>query len=405
MPQPGEGCIFIAIESEATMSEVTRRQFVELGGLAGGGLAAGAAPAGPASNDAGARSPGVDLAGDGVPLAPGEYVALLARLTQQPGFEADEYSRGGAVALLEAQFAALLGKETAVFMPSGTLANHLAVRALAGPKRRVVVQEASHLYNDSGDCAQQLSQLNLVPLAPGEATFGWDEVARLLERTASSRVATGVGAISIESPVRRLHHAIFDYDEMKHVSAGARERGIRLHLDGARLFVAAAYSGRSPAEYAALFDTVYVSLWKCFNSASGAILAGPRAVLDDMYHARRMFGGALWGAWPHAAVARHYAEGYLGRLREAASVAEQLLGRLAADPAFKVTRVPNGTSGVRLEVVKSADLPAYAARLRARGITLPPPDGTGFWLRVNETLRGASAATLASAFRAALTGD
>ena len=206
-----------------------------------------------------------------------------------------------------------------------------------------------------------------MPLAPGEATFAWDDVARLLERTASSRVATGVGAISIESPVRRLHHAVFDFEEMKRISAAARAQGVRLHLDGARLFVAAAYSGRSPAEYAPLFDTVYVSLWKCFNSASGAILAGPRAVLDDMYHARRMFGGALWGAWPHAAVARHYAEGYLDRLREAVAVAEPLLARLAADPAFKVTRVPNGTSGVRLDVVKSADLPGLrdaAARPR-----------------------------------------
>jgi threonine aldolase len=384
------------------MSEVTRREFVELGGLASGALAAGGAHPIGGSNDPAPRPAPVDLTGDGVPLSPGDYVALLARLTQQPGFATDEYSRGGAVAALEAQFAALLGKETAVFMPTGTLANHLAVRALAGPKRRVVVQETSHLYNDSGDCAQQLSQLNLVPLAPGEATFKWDDVARLLERTATSRVATGVGAISIESPVRRLHHAVFDEGEMKRISAAARERGIRLHLDGARLFVAAAYSGRSPAEYAALFDTVYVSLWKCFNSASGAILAGPRAVLDDMYHARRMFGGALWGAWPHAAVARHYAEGYAGRLREAVAVSEQLLGRLAADSAFKVTRVPNGTSGVRLDLVKSADLPAYVTRLRARGITLPPPDGTGFWLRVNETLRGASAEALASAFRAAL---
>jgi threonine aldolase len=384
------------------MSEVTRREFVELGGLAAGALAAAGPRPVDGSNDPGARPAPVDLTGDGVPLSPADYVALLARLTQVAGFETDEYSRGGVVAALETQFAALLGKETAVFMPSGTLANHLAVRALAGAKRRVVVQEASHLYNDSGDCAQQLSQLNLVPLAPGEATFAWDDVARLLERTASSRVATGVGAISIESPVRRLYHAVFDFEEMKRISAAARERGIRLHLDGARLFVAAAYSGRSPAEYAALFDTVYVSLWKCFNSASGAILAGPHAVLDDMYHARRMFGGALWGAWPHAAVARHYAEGYVGRLRAAVAVAEQLVARLAADPAFKVTRVPSGTSAVRLDLVKSADLAAYAGRLRARGITLPPPDGTGFWLRVNETLRGASAEGLASALRAAL---
>jgi threonine aldolase len=383
------------------MSEVTRRQFVGVGGLAGSVVAAGMAPV-TRANDLAPRPPAVDFTGDGVPLAPGDYVSLLSRLAQAPGFETDEYSLGGVVAALEAQFAALLGTETAVFMPSGTLANHLAVRALAGPKRRVVVQEASHLYNDSGDCAQQLSQLNLIPLAAGEATFRWDDVARLLDRTATSRVATGVGAISIESPVRRLHHAVFDFDEMTRISVAARERGIRLHLDGARLFPAAAYSGRAPAEYAALFDTVYVSLWKCFNSASGAILAGPRALLGDMYHARRMFGGALWGAWPHAAVAAHYADGYLERMKEAVAVSEQLLARLAADPAFKVTRVPNGTTAARLDLAKPGDPAAYAARLKSRGITLPAPDAGGFWLRINETLRGGSADGLAAAFRAGL---
>lgn len=382
------------------MSDVTRREFVGAGVLAGGGVAAGARR-GVVARGA-SRMPAVDLTGDGIPLSAAEYAALLALLAKDPGVELDEYSRGGAVASLEAQFAALLGKETAVFMPTGTLANHVAVRALAGERRRVAVQETSHLYNDSGDCAQQLSQLNLVPLAPGEATFRWDDVEQLLKRTAAGRVALAVGAISVESPVRRLHHAAFDFEEMERVSAKARERGIRLHLDGARLFVAAAYSGRSPAEYGALFDTVYVSLWKCFNAASGAILAGPRALLDEIHHVRRMFGGALWGAWPHAAVARHYAEGYLERLRDAVAVAEGLFERLAEEPAFGVTRVPNGTSGVRLDV-KTADHEGLRARLRERGVTLPPSDASGFWLRVNETLRGASPDALAAAFGAALT--
>jgi threonine aldolase len=382
------------------MSELTRRQFVGAGALASGSAALGfgesaePAPSTPAV-------PAVDLSGDGIPLGAADYAALLGRLASRPGVEPDEYSRGGSVSALEAEFAALLGKETAVFMPTGTLANHLAVRALAGERRRVVVQETSHLYNDSGDCAQQLSQLNLVALAPGAATFRWEEVEGVLARAATSRVAVSVGAICIESPVRRLHHAVFDFEEMRRVSAKARARGIPLHLDGARLFVAAAYSGRSPAEYAALFDTVYVSLWKCFNAASGAILAGPRSVLDSLYHVRRMFGGALWGAWPHAAIARHYADGYLDRLREAVAVAEALFERLAAEPAFAVVRVENGTSGVRLEV-KGSDPAGFRDRLGARGVTLPPPDTGGFWLRVNETLRGSSPEALAAAFRAAL---
>ena len=109
---------------------------------------------------------------------------------------------------------------------------------------------------------------------------------------------------------------MFDWDETKRISALARERGIGMHLDGARLFIASAYSGIAPAEYAAAFDTVYVSLWKYFNSGIGAILAGPKRVLDGMYHMRRMFGGNLAAGWQAALVARHYMNGFPERLTE-----------------------------------------------------------------------------------------
>jgi threonine aldolase len=382
------------------MSTVKRR---ELFGLFGAGITAlAAAPGAPAGQEALGAPRAVDLTGDGIPLSPAEYAALLGALARGGGVATDEYSRGGAVAALEEQFARLLGKEDAVFMPSGTLANHIAVRALCGDRRRVIVQEISHLYNDSGDCAQELSALNLIPLAPGQATFAWEDVSRVLERTASGRVARSVGAISIESPVRRLHHQVFDWAEMQGVCAEARRRGIGLHLDGARLFVAAAYSGRSPAEYAALFDTVYVSLWKCFNAAGGAILAGPRALLEDLYHVRRMFGGALWEAWPYAAVARHYADGYLERLTAAVRVSEAFIGLLSNDARFAIERVPNGTSAFHMRP-RSGDPAAFRERLRARGIMLPAADGDGFWLRVNETFLAApSAEALADAFQSAL---
>jgi threonine aldolase len=325
----------------------------------------------------------------------------MAAWCEANGVEHDHYGHGPLVEGFETKIAALLGKEAAVFMPSGTLANQLAVRKLAGARRRVVVQEASHLYNDTGDCAEQLSQLTLLPLSEGKATFTWEDVERALARTASGRVQAEVGVIAIESPVRRLHGEVFEFGEMERISTAARQRGIALHLDGARLFVAAAYGGRTPAQYAALFDTVYVSLWKCFNSGGGAILAGPKATLADMYQLRRMFGGALWNAWPYAAVAGHYAEGYLGRLQGAVRVSEELLAALSADPRFAVERVPNGTSLFRL-TPRVADAGAFRQRLAAKGIAIPAPDAGAFWLKVNETLNGASATALAEAFRSAL---
>ena len=346
----------------------------------------------------------VIMEGDGLGLTPAEAAAELARLTDSREIVADTYGMGGAVEEVEAWFARELGKERALFMPTGTLANQLALRALAGERRRVVVQDVSHVYNDTGDASQTLSGLTLLPLAPDAATFSWDDVERALQRTESGRVATEVGAISIESPVRRRAGELFDRSEMMRICARARERGIRTHLDGARLYIASAYTGIPPAEYAASFDTVYVSLWKCFNSLNGAILAGPSHILDPMVHARRMFGGALFNAWPFALLARHHAEGFIERLTKAIGVSEAFIAALPA--SVRVDRVAHGTNVFRLRVpAKQAQ--GLRERLRARGVAVAPPSvgaagEATFGVQVNETWNRRSGSELAGVFRAAL---
>ena len=170
---------------------------------------------------------------------------------------------------LEQQCARVLGKERAIFMPTGTLANHMAVRALANGPSRVIVQEDSHFYLDEGDCAQTLSNLTLMPLAPGRATFTADDVQHVIDQTKGGRVVSRVSVMAIETPVRRKQGEQFDPGRAREDRGDRRRReGIRLHLDGARLFLQAAYTGESPAQTAKPFDTVYVSLYKYFNAAS-----------------------------------------------------------------------------------------------------------------------------------------
>jgi len=191
-----------------------------------------------------AQNQTVQFRSDGLALSPADYTRLLARLSEDPGIATDDYSRHGVVALLEQEMAALLGKEMAVYLPTGTLANHLAVRLLARGGRRVLVQQESHLYNDAGDCAQQLSGLTLVPLAPGNATFTLAELEAEMRRVETGRVRTAVGAISIELPVRRALGDVFGFAELQNITAFARERRIGLHLDGARLFLASIPASR-----------------------------------------------------------------------------------------------------------------------------------------------------------------
>ena len=322
--------------------------------------------------------------GDGIPHTPAEYSQLLSTLAKKGGLEPDDYSRGGAVEQLESRMATLLGKETAVWLPTGTLANHLAVRLLAGERRRVLVQAESHLMNDCGDCADTLSGLHLVPLAPGRATFTLEEVERAAYESSTGRVATPIGAIQIESPVRRRQGERFDFQEMKKIAAWARAHKAGLHLDGARLFLECAYAARPVKEYAALFDTVYISMYKYFNAASGAVLAGPRSLLENLFHPRRMFGNGLCHVWPFAAVALHFFEGFPERYAQAVATSERVIAALQSDSRFEVTRVPNGTNIFFLRV-KGASAQAFQRRAQSAGFILPAPDNDRFTVQVNET--------------------
>lgn len=342
-------------------------------------------------------------AGDGIGTTPREYATLLDTLCQARDVEDDNYLLGGEVEDFEKHWAKLLGKEAAIFMPSGTLANQLALRVLAGPKRRVIVPEMSHIYNDTGDACQTLNGQTLMPLAPGRATFTKADVEAVLTRTAGGRVATDVGAIVIESPIRRLSGQMFDWEEAKRISAFAREKGIGMHLDGARLFIASAYTGISPAEYSAQFDTVYVSLWKYFNCGIGAILAGPKRVLDGMFHVRRMFGGNLAVGWNAALVARHYMDGFEGRLKSAVQTSEAFYAAMAKHPRLAIERVPNGTNLTRVTFkgVSAADV---AKRLAEKGIAMSGPAGPAtITFGVNETWNRMTAPDLIRAFEQALT--
>ena len=149
-----------------------------------------------------------------------------------------------------------------------------------------------------------------------------------------------------------------------------------MHLDGARLFIASAYTGISPAEYAAQFDTVYVSLWKYFNCGIGAILAGPKSVLDGMFHVRRMFGGNLAVGWNAALVARHFMDGFEGRLKSAVQTSETFYAAMAKHPrlahrAHSERHQPDARDVQRRECRRCREA------ARERGVAMSGPAGRG----------------------------
>ena len=379
---------------------VNRRRFLEIGTL---GVGYGAiAPHASATQSNHSSENTVRMVGDGLGLSPSELADTWTQLATKEEIEPDSYSNGGTVEHLETACATALGKERAVFMPTGTLANHLAVRELAGGTGRAIVQAESHLYNDSGDCVQNLTNMPLVALGVNQASFSVEHLDTAVERAQTGRVATPIRVISIETPVRRRFGETFDGNQLERVVAFAKQREISLHLDGARIFLQAAYENRPVSDYTAPFDTVYVSLYKYFNAPSGAILAGPRSLLDGMFHTRRMFGAGLPAAWPFAAIAHHYLPGFTTRFRRAVDTSEAWVELISNHDAFVVERIKSGTNLLRLRVT-GTDPQLFRAKLERAGIVIGRPRGTGqFLIAVNETWNRRPADEIATVFVEAL---
>ena len=327
--------------------------------------------------------------GDGEPKTPSMMLQRLAEFDQEFALEKDSYSLGGNVEQLEKKCAEMLGKEAAVFMPTGTLANHLAIRKLCGVKPRAIVQEQSHLYHDSGDCVTRLSNINLVPLAKECPYFTLEALKAAVEQAEMGRVINPVGAVMVESPVRRQSGKIMPFDEMKAVTDYCRDKQIGSHLDGARLYMMSGATGILPADYAALFDTVYVSLYKYFGAPFGAILAGTAEFTDGLYHDRRMFGGGLASANFAAALALRGIDGFEERFNRAMARAKALFNKINVLEGINVERFEHGSNIFPLELEANINSKRFVKTLEEHSVSVSPPDGDHsrrIMLTVNPTI-------------------
>ena len=322
---------------------------------------------------------------DGIDMSPMEYSSLLYEMSSGNKIEVDNYSRGGDVRKLEKTFAEMTGKEDGMFVPTGTLANHIAVRNLSGDRKRVIVQGESHVYNDSGDCIQNLSGINLIPLNHGEVGFTLEDVKKVLKWAGDSRVKKGV----IESPVRRQMNRMFDLNEIRRISGFAKENGIKMHLDGARLFNASIHSGVPVSEICDLFDTVYISLYKNFNAASGAVLLGDKSFIDGLYHERRMFGGGMPQVWPFTSIALYYSRGFLGEYRSALNKFTEFVKILGQSGKFRIKTFKDGTNVFALNPLLPKSLfPIFREKLFKMNVHIPAADKftKSYFLKINTTL-------------------
>ncbi len=334
-------------------------------------------------------TPVIKFFGDGEMFEPIDYLNMLQQATATTGVVKDAYGSGGSVEALEKKFAEITGKEKAVYMPSGTMANQLAIAVLSGEKSKVFVQDTSHVYRDEADAAQSVFQKRLMPLAKEEPFFTAQQLQSAVEALPSEEVfKTGVGAVSIENPVRRSDGRMVPVEELRKISAYCRANNIKLHLDGARIYMASAWSGVSVKEYASLCDTIYISLYKYFGAAGGAVLCGDKAVIDTMPHLIKVHGGTMYGNWANAAMALYRLEGIETRLKNTVQKANELFDSLNKIPGITIKALPGGTNiynfalSPKIDCAKTRDKLNTTFNIRIGRFN----DKNESFLTVNETL-------------------
>jgi threonine aldolase len=229
-----------------------------------------------------------------------------------------------------------------------------------------------------------LSGLNLVDLAPGRAGPTLDEIKAAVDEAENGPYPLKVGAISLESPVRRAHGELLDPAALRDIAAYAKGKAIRMHLDGARLLLAP--PGYDIAGTAALFDTVYVSLYKYLDAPFGAVLAGSKADIAEARALRHQFGGTIYQAWPCAVLALAALDDFDARHNAAFAAADQLFAALEKVGAARAKPALNA-SNIRQLVLKPKIAEGVFNRMREAGVRLAKPasDGTmDFW--INDTI-------------------
>jgi len=234
--------------------------------------------------------------------------------------------------------------------------------------------------------------------------FTADELKAAIDNLPNVEVfKSGVGCVSIENPVRRMDERIVPIEEIKKISAYCRANNIKMHLDGARIYMASAWSGVSVKEYASYFDTVYISLYKYLGANAGAVLCGDRSVIDKMPHLIKIHGGATYQNWTNAAMAAHRMDGFEDRLKEAIRRADKIFEGLNQLPGVAVTKLDGGSNLHQMKMPAGLNLPVYREELLKNNIRTPRPNENGeLKISVNETLLYQEPGAIVAAFRSAI---
>ncbi|MFD2613405.1 threonine aldolase family protein [Paenibacillus gansuensis] len=234
-------------------------------------------------------------------------VLTKALAAWDPETESDIYGTGRVISQFESKLASYLGKPSAVFFPSGTMAQQIALRIWCDEKgsRKAAYHPLCHLEIHEEDGLKELHGIEPVLLADKDRLITLEDVKSLPEDTA---------CLLLELPQREIGGQLPDYEELEAISTYCRKRKIRIHMDGARLYEILPYYGKTAAEVCSLFDSVYVSMYKGVGGVAGAILAGDETFTKQSKVWKRRHGGDLISLYPYILSSEYYFDERVARM-------------------------------------------------------------------------------------------
>jgi threonine aldolase len=269
------------------------------------------------------------------------------------------------VAKLLERVVALLGKEAAVFLPSGTMANEIAVLLHCRPGDEVIAHRDAHVFNFEGGAVAALAGAMIRPLDGAAGMFEVESLAAAIRPRA--RLTPKSRLVSIEQTTNLGGGAVWPLARIEAVAGLAREHGLAAHLDGARLMNAVVATGVSAARHAALFDTVFLDFTKGLGAPFGAVLAGSADLIAEAWEWKQRLGGSMRQAGMMAGGCLHALDHHVERLADDHANA-RLLAELVGEAAtLSVGRVETNMVYVNVEAT-GLSAAEFNRRLIERGV-------------------------------------
>lgn len=277
----------------------------------------------------------------------------------------DVFGEDPSINELEQFTASLFGMEAAIFCPSGTMTNQVAIKCHTQPGDEVVCDESAHVYQYEGGGMAFNSGVQAKLLLGGRGRITAEQVLNAINPDDPHKALTKL--VCLENTSNRGGGSCYDFEEIKRIQKVCKDNNLKLHLDGARLFNALVAKNETPEQYGETFDSISICLSKSLGCPVGSLLLGKKDFIKKARRVRKVFGGGMRQAGFLAAAGIFALQNNVERLKEDHHHAKQI-GAVIAKKSFVKLVLPVETNIIIFELDGSISAPAFVAKLKEHNI-------------------------------------